>query len=226
MVDKTKSLLEVDAPADPFASQIYSRKPSDPSTTLRYENLARWAVEQWKQRHDDAPYIILWASENCGNNLARQRVKPGRKLKGKARYKGYELLDCPFVVSISDYRLPGRNAVLAETVGAFLFSFTGEDDSFDVIYISSHYRDDDTSVIAIAILPQDRLETWAAFEGQCNNAVRYLERRQDVFIIGGTNAFFKPTIDWEDVILPDEIKCDLRDDMEAFFADGVDIYRQ
>ncbi len=196
------------------------------SLTLRYETLARWASEQWQARYPDKPFLILWASENCGNNLARQRLKVGRKLKGKARYTGHQPIDCPFVVPISDYRLPGRSAVLAETVGAFMFNFSTDDGPFDVLYVSSHYRDEDTSVIAIAIVPQDQLETWAAFEVLCNNAVRYLERRQDVFIIGGTNAFFKPTVEWKDVILPETLKDDLRADMEAFFSDGVGIYQQ
>ena len=203
-----------------------TKKETDVSLTLRYETLARWASEQWAERYPERPFLVLWASENCGNNLARQRVKTGRKLKGKARYAGYTAVDCPYVVSISDYRLPGRAAVLAETVGAFMFHFDGGESPFDVLYVSSHYRDEDTSVIAIAIVPQDKLEAWAAFEAQCNNAVRYLERRQDVFIIGGTNAFFKPTVDWKDVILPEVLKNDLRDDMEAFFSDGVNIYQQ
>jgi ATP-dependent 26S proteasome regulatory subunit len=213
-------------PAMLVQSYHSTKKEAQMSLTLRYENLARWATEQWQQRHPNEPYMVLWASENCGNNLARQRVKNGRKLKGKVRYQGYQAVECPYVVSISDYRVPGRAAVLAETVGAFLFNFAAEDGAFDVLYVSSHYRDEDTSVIAIAIVPEARLEAWAAFEAQCNNAVRYLERRQDVFIIGGTNAFFKPTVDWEDVILPEVLKNDLRDDMEAFFSDGVEIYQQ
>src|SRR5436190_11156013 len=213
-------------PGTPVQAYRSSKKEPEASVTLRYENLARWGSEQWVERNPEQPFLVLWASENCGNNLAVQRVKSGRKLKGKARYAGYTPLDCPFVVSISDYRQPGRAAVLAETVGAFMFHFNGDEGPFDVLYISSHYRDEDTSVIAIAIVPQNRLEAWAAFEGQCNNAVRYLERRQDVFIIGGTNAFFKPTVDWKDVILPELLKNDLRDDMEAFFSDGVAIYQQ
>ncbi|MCC7446233.1 MAG: ATP-binding protein [Anaerolineae bacterium] len=224
---KKKTLPILDATSgvsiEPF--RLPSREAPS-AMTLRYENLARWASETWQQRHPGEPYMVLWASENCGNNLARQRVKAGRKLKGKVRYAGVDSIDCPLVVSISDYRLPGRQAVLAETVGAFLFKFESDGSSFDALYVSSHYRDEDTSVIAIAIVPQDKLETWAAFEALCNNAVRYLERRQDVFIIGGTNSFFKPTVDWDDVILPEPIKNDLRDDMEAFFSDGVGIYQQ
>jgi ATP-dependent 26S proteasome regulatory subunit len=196
------------------------------SLTLKYETLAKWASEEWAKRYPAKIALTLWASENCGNNLARQRIKAGRRLKGKSRYLGYEPLDCPHVVPISDYRLPGRSAMLAEAVGAFLFRFEGKHGPFDVLYVSAHYRDEDTSVIALALVPDDSLDTWAAFENQCNSATRYLERRQDVFIIGGTNAYFKPTVNWDDVILPEVIKNDLRDDMEAFFTDGVTIYQQ
>src|SRR5258708_3242126 len=213
-------------PSIPVQSYRLTKREAEMSLTLRYETSVGWAREQWQARYTDKPFLILGASDNCGNTLARQRLKVGRKLKGKARYTGHQPIDCPFVVPISDYRLPGRSAVLAETVGAFMFNFSTDDGPFDVLYVSSHYRDEDTSVIAIAIVPQDQLETWAAFEVLCNNAVRYLERRQDVFIIGGTNAFFKPTVEWKDVILPETLKDDLRADMEAFFSDGVGIYQQ
>src|SRR5688572_10725140 len=114
-------------PAMLVQSYHSTKKEAQMSLTLRYEYLARWATEQWQQRHPNEPYMVLWASENCGNNLARQRVKNGRKLKGKVRYQGYQAVECPYVVSISDYRVPGRAAVLAETVGAFLFNFAAED---------------------------------------------------------------------------------------------------
>src|SRR5579859_4555770 len=68
-------------------------KDSDSSLTLRYEALARWASAEWLKRNPDNPFMVLWASENCGNNLARQRIKIGRKLKGKVRYSGFKPLD-------------------------------------------------------------------------------------------------------------------------------------
>lgn len=227
---KKATAVSFKVPDDPFEGlelpRSARREADKLSLDLRYESLARWARAEWDKRQFGAEPITLWASENCGNNMAHTRIKPGRKLKGRARYTGVEVLDCPFVVPISDYRLPGRRAVLAETVGAFLFTFEGSAGPFSVIYVSSHYRDEDTSVIAVALVQKAHLDTWAAFEGQCNTAVRYLERRQDVFIIGGTNAFFKPSVDWDDVILPEVLKNDLRDDMEAFFTDGVSIYQQ
>jgi SpoVK/Ycf46/Vps4 family AAA+-type ATPase len=61
----------------------------------------------------------------------------------------------------------------------------------------------------------------------CARAVRpRIKRRRDVYIVGGTDSFFDPTVDWEDVILSEELKARLLDDMEAFFTRGVEIYRQ
>src|SRR5947208_16391720 len=107
--------MDATTPAMLVQSYHSTKKEAQMSLTLRYENLARWASEQWQQRHPGEQSIILWASENCGNNLARQRVKQGRKLKGKVRYQGYQAMECPYVVSISDYRVPGRDAGLAGT---------------------------------------------------------------------------------------------------------------
>ncbi len=213
------------SPFKPFDTST-SEKRDSATPELRYEALARWARAYWDDHQLGTTPITIWASENCSSNLAQTRVKVGRKLKGKAQFTAVEALDCPFVVPISDYRVPARSALLAEAVGAFLYTFTHDDQPFRVLFVSSHYRDEDTSVIAIALLEQVNLNSWASFETLCNNAVRYLERRQDVFVIGGTNAYFKPTVAWEDVILPQVLKDDLRDDMEAFFTDGVAIYQQ
>ncbi|MBN1964659.1 MAG: ATP-binding protein [Anaerolineae bacterium] len=193
---------------------------------MRYERLAHWAKTQWGERNGDRAFHLLWASESCGNQLAQSRIKPRRRLKGKAYYTGVAQLDCDQVVSISEYVTPGRKAVLGETVGAFVFSFDHPDGAFEVLYVSSYYRDDDPNIVSIALVPPEYLDPWAHFETLCGDAVRRPSRRQDVYIIGGTNAYFKPTVEWDAVILPARIKDDLRSDMEAFFKDGVPIYQE
>ncbi len=193
---------------------------------MRYERLALWARQVWQQRNGERPYQLLWASENCGNQVVHTRIKPRRRLKGKAYYTGVEQLACDEVISISEYVVPARKPVLGETVGAFVFSFSHPEGDFEVLFVSSYFRDDDPNIVAIALVPPERLETWADFEQLCNDTVRRPSRRTDVYIIGGTNAYFKPTVEWDEVILPTEIKEDLRSDMEAFFADGVSIYKE
>jgi energy-coupling factor transporter ATP-binding protein EcfA2 len=193
---------------------------------MRYERLALWAQEEWEKRHGDEPYQLLWASESCGNRVAQSRVKPRRRLRGKSYYIAMEQLACEEVISISEYVVPRRKPVLGETVGAFMFTFEHPDGDYDVLYVSSYYRDDDPNIVAIALVPLDHLASWVHFESLCNEAVRRPTRRQDVYIIGGTNAYFKPTVDWDAVILPPHIKDDLYSDMEAFFKDGVSIYQE
>jgi SpoVK/Ycf46/Vps4 family AAA+-type ATPase len=56
--------------------------------------------------------------------------------------------------------------------------------------------------------------------------VYHFERTDKVYIIGGGEETFKPTVTWDEVILPEALKADLRSDMEIFFTDGVKLYRQ
>lgn len=195
---------------------------------MQYERLVEWAKSVWEERWPGRKYLTIWASAECGNMIAQNQIKAGRKLKGKARYDGLQPLDCPAIVPISDYGTRGKKMVLTATAGAYVFKFSQEGaDPYEVIYASSYFDDDVQDLTAVAIVPQDKLETWAAFEFACARAVRpRIRRRRDVYIIGGTDAFFDPTVDWDDVILPDELKTELADDMEAFFTKGVDIYRQ
>jgi predicted AAA+ superfamily ATPase len=197
-------------------------------TTMMYQRLVAWASELWQQRFPGQEFLTIWASVECSNMLAHAQVKPGRKLKGRARYTGYTLLNCPEITPISDYGNRGNRMVLTSTAGAFAFNFAVEGEAdFQVIYAAAYFDNDVQDLTAVALVPKDRLETWAAFETACSRAVRpRIRRRRDVYIIGGTESFFDPTVEWKDVILPDELKGKLLDDMEAFFTKGVHIYRQ
>jgi predicted AAA+ superfamily ATPase len=195
---------------------------------MQYERLVQWARAVWEERWPGREVMTIWASADCSNKIAQTQIKPGRHLKGRARYDGLQSIDCPAIVPISDYGTRGKNMVLTTTAGAYIFKFSrmGQD-PFEVIYASSYFDDDVQDLTAIALVPVDMLETWAAFEVLCSRAVRpRIRRRRDVYIIGGTDSFFDPTVDWADVILPDQLKQDLQEDMEAFFDKGIHIYRQ
>lgn len=196
--------------------------------SMQYERLVRWAQEEWRQRYGDRPYLTVWASGECSNKIAQSQVRAGRRLRSKVRYEGFISLVCPEIVPISDFGARGKKMVLTSTSGAFCFKFSVEDeDPFDVIFASSYFNDDMQDLTAIALVPPDKLDAWAAFEFACARAVRpRIRRRRDVYIIGGTDAFFDPTVEWEDVILPESLKQELLEDVEAFFDKGVAIYRQ
>jgi hypothetical protein len=207
------------------------RKPKkkDKGENMRYERLVQWAKQEWAERYSDAPYMTIWASSECSNKIAQEQIKAGRKLRGKVRYEGLKQLEAEVVVPISDYGTRGRKMVLTATAGAFIFTFTDEEnnETFDVIYASSYIDDDVQELTAVALVPEGRLDTWANFEAMCARAVRpRIRRRRDVYIIGGTDAFFDPTVDWDDVILDTDLKTAIMNDIESFFNEGVDIYRK
>ncbi|GAB4441115.1 MAG: hypothetical protein Kow00120_09470 [Anaerolineae bacterium] len=209
-------------------SQFQSRK-SMPKARLRYEEIARWAADQWQARHPGQPFVTVWAAPECANKIAHQRIKPGRRLRGKARYAGLTPLPCTAVTDISEITYWGNDATLGATSGAFRFTFEATDTGapFEAIFVASHFEDEVRDQVAVVVLPPERLESWVAFEYLCAEKARpRIRRRRDVYIIGGTDAFFEPVVDWEDVILPPDLKADLLDDIEAFFIDGVGIYQQ
>ena len=195
---------------------------------MQYERLVEWARDLWNERYPNREFMTIWASAECSNMIAQRTVRPGRKLRGSAYYEGMERLECPAIVPISDYGSRGRRMVLTATSGAYIFRFRQENgEIFEVVYASSYFDDDVQDLTAVALVPKGKLDTWAAFEFACARAVRpRIRRRRDVYIIGGTDAFFDPTVDWNDVILPSDLKTQLMDDIEAFFREGVQIYKR
>lgn len=194
---------------------------------MHYEPLVAWAQETWEDRSPGRKYVTVWASTECSNMLAHAQVKAGRRMRGKARYEGMEMIDCPLVTPISDYGARGNKVMITSTAGAFVFRFSQDDQPFEVLYASAYFNDDIQNLTAIALVPEEYLETWASFEFACARAVRpRIRRRRDMYIIGGTDAYFDPTVDWDDIILDAALKDKLLDDMEAFFTKGIAIYRQ
>jgi hypothetical protein len=194
---------------------------------MRYERLVQWATDAWEARYDDSPFLTIWASPECSNQIALDKIKPGRRMRGKARYHGYESIDCDVVVPISDYGSRGRRMVLTASAGAYVFTFLDKetDETFDVLYVSSYIDDESQDLTAVALVPEGRLNTWASFEMTCSKVVRpRIKRRRDVYIIGGTESFFDPQMSLDDVILAEGLKEDILGDIEAFFNEGVDIY--
>ncbi|NOK85763.1 MAG: hypothetical protein GFH27_549367n78 [Chloroflexi bacterium AL-W] len=194
---------------------------------MQYAQLVQWAQEEWQKRQPDKASVTIWASTDCSNQIAQEQVKPGRKLRGKARYEGFELLDCPHITTINDYGLRSNRVVLMASSGAFAFKFhTADGETFEVIYTCTYLGEDVQELTAMALVPEGKLAIWAAFEEQCSRAVRpRIKRRRDVYIIGGMDAYFDPSVDWKDVILQEDLKKQISDDVDSFFSEGVGIYK-
>jgi predicted AAA+ superfamily ATPase len=218
---------EIPTQGDRYRSPNHLSSGNSGRPPLKYEQLVLWAVQEWQQRYPDQPYRVVWATENCAHNMALGRIKPGRRLRGKARYAGYQPVACPFSIPIDSFYLPARTVVLTDSVGAYTFSFECAGQAFDVIFASAHSSEAcGHTTEAIALVPLQHLETWADFEAHCDRAAYRLERSEKVYIIGGADRDFKPTVEWDDIILSEVLKADLRADIETFYDEGVALYRQ
>jgi hypothetical protein len=205
----------------------YDDEPIDEATPspLIYVQLLRWAKRLWKAEYPNTPFVPLWASDSCGSNVALSALKPGRKLKAKGQYSGYEMLNCPYIEPISTWYMPRRKVVLTDNVGAFKFTFHQDGEAFDAFYLSAYVKNGSSLTLSMALVPEDRLEVWASFEETCQQLANTLERSPKVYVIGGTRATFEPNVEWENVILAEQLKTDLRSDLETFFTTGVEIYK-
>src|SRR5262249_17741886 len=77
-------------------------------TLTVHDQLLYWATHEWKRRYADQSYVPVWAEDECGNKLALQRIKPGRKLKADTRYAGCAEVFCPFIMPVETYETVGR----------------------------------------------------------------------------------------------------------------------
>jgi ATP-dependent 26S proteasome regulatory subunit len=192
-------------------------------TLFYYERLAQWGAKIWKERQPGVAYVTMWADTDCANRRAHSRLQIDQTVTGEITYKGAEKLECPLVTPIHFVLQNEDSAEPGWAPGAYWFKFSNFNALYAAVYTSEHTNDD---TMAIALVPADHLNDWLAFQKLCESLVRNLPKRQDVYVIGGTNAHFKPTIDWDDVILSEAFKTDLVNDMEAFFEKGVEIYKQ
>lgn len=193
------------------------------------EQLVVWAAQEWNQRFGDQDFIAIFADEDCGNFLAFQKVKVGRKLVKKTQYTGFQRIACPYSVPLQDYRKPSRAVNFTQATGGYLFTFERNGESFTVIFASSHVPDPrcGTRMVAVALLPPEYIDAWVDFQFHCSRAVNRWDRTDRVYIIGGTTTdSFQPTVAWENVILSEPLKAEILGEMDTFFTRGVSIYRQ
>ncbi len=195
---------------------------------LRHELVMDWAETFWQEYIGDSrmSFMVLRSSEGPASPLARQRIKSDRTLKNGARYIGFRAVSCPFARPIHQFYEQGRGVVVSQGTGAFIYSFERNGTQFDVLYVSANYEDDSPSSIELAFVPENQMATWAAFEKLCDRASNYLKRSPKAYMFGAKERSFEPKVAWEDVILSETLKADVRADMEGFFTEGVKIYRE
>jgi ATPase family associated with various cellular activities (AAA) len=192
---------------------------------LKSDVIGQWIDSEWKPRYPGADLLTLWVSNACIEDDVIAKFDREKILPGGFRFIDWTPTECAAVTPIHSHDWEGD---LTHRTGAFIYRFatpeTGE--TIETVVVSSHYNDQGWYMITLAGLPRAFLPTWVAFERECDRLSGAIEPGPQVIIIGGRSNSFVPTVNWDDVVLPEKLKADILEDANSFFAKGIDVYRR
>ncbi|MBN1564752.1 MAG: ATP-binding protein, partial [Anaerolineae bacterium] len=195
-----------------------------PGLALKHDALAQWIEREWVPRYPDQAMLTLSVMQACVHQQVLARFDKTKTLAGDYTFAGHESLTCEIAPPVSFYSFNGD---LTLHTGAYVYRFAriDSDEVIEALVVASFWNDE-ADVICLANIPADFLLTWAAFTNMCDNLSGMLNPAPRVRIIGGNDSSFEPKVGWDEIILPDDLKDDLLDDVESFFERGIDIYKK
>ncbi|MGB1286728.1 MAG: AAA family ATPase, partial [Aggregatilineales bacterium] len=100
------------------------------------------------------------------------------------------------------------------------------DDEDDDLFDDDEWDEDDDDLTLVAV-PEKHVQHWLKFEAERTRIMGAATPFHDrVYIVGGTDVSFEANVDWDDIVLPTKLKDALLNDVDSFFATGVDVYRR
>ena len=183
--------------------------------------VGHWIDTEWKQGEDQ---ITFWIPKACLHQSVLGEFDTSREFAEGWHLAGTKSAECPIAPPISSYNADGD---LTYSTGAYIYTFVCTRNRGAVRgagggYLRAGQRQSDR--IGESAARHDAV--WFAFSQECQRLLRALRPEQKVIIIGGRNESFEPTVEWDDIILPGQLKRDFLHDVEAFFSSGVDVYQQ
>ncbi len=170
--------------------------------------------------------IVTSNASSVSNRYVHSRLK-----RDKIYGNGYRFVECVPHPENTTYLVStiSMDHITTQT-GSYIYRFQGPDDAVVTVYsIVKPYEDNGAtswqwySVMAVGI-PDFFVEAWHGFVTECTRLADAIEPQGEVIIIGGKKASFKPTTSWDDIVLPENIKTDIINDVSSFFTKGVGIY--
>ena len=194
------------------------------NVSLKIELMESWMQSEWISQRLDQDVQTVMISQVCVDNQILQQVNREQALAGTHMFAGAETFDCPMIAQVSSYSQPAH---LSYRTGASLFRFAAVEAgaTIDILVMASYYTDQG-HMACLAAVPCAYLPVWTAFASECQRLAHAMQPSSRVEIIGGRSTSFEPTVEWDDVVLPDALKADLLHDVSSFFAKGVDVYKR
>ncbi len=187
---------------------------------LKSDQIAEWIAEMWTPRHAADTPVTVWTDEDTVNAAALAKLDLARTYDGFV-FTGHAPVDCDIVNRLNQV---GRDGVIGERCGGFALAFAAPDGSAFEVFVANAQYSDDGCTVTLAAVPERFLKGWRLFSYEASRLAAARDETDQVVIIGGTENSFIPTVEWDDIVLPEELKADLLGDIRAFFSKGVEVY--
>jgi hypothetical protein len=186
---------------------------------LGIELIGRWIEDNWIPKRPEPNLVTIWIDDISINQTVMAKFDRSFDLPDGYHFVAHEVLDSPAAAPIYSATYNGE---LTYRTGTYLFRFEKDETQVEVLVIAA-YHTDHGDLAVLGCMPDDFVKIWRAFEHQCD---RVAHPRSRVTVIGGRAGSFEPTVDWDDVVLPDDLKTELFNDVQSFFQKGIEVYKR
>ncbi|MEL6269677.1 MAG: ATP-binding protein, partial [Chloroflexota bacterium] len=200
---------------------------NDNADPLKIDQLSHWLQNHWIAEQDGDDWRVLWTSETVVNRTVLARYEDGTDLA-----EGYQFIGCEPMAQelVPEIFMESSNEEITYQSGGFIYKFqhTESENTLDIPLIAVFTSDDfyDEDIISMIAAPESFEAVWQSFVRECKRIDRALKPQQKVHIIGGWTTSFSPETEWDDIVLPPEIKNSIFEDVESFFSRGIHVYKR
>lgn len=202
-----------------------NKQSNQNNSDLRVELVTRWINDVWIAQRPGQEWVIVASNNICMDEtvLAKFEDADDLDLEGDYRYTNSYSIQLDSFPVVYNWH---KDGILSQRSGAFIYQFEPSPDSdseakpFEALMLS-YYISDGQHMAHLACVPRDTMPTWSSFITTCQ---RLRRSRNKVTVVGGNQSNYEPRVDLKDIIMEEDLKQSILDDVDKFFRRGVEIY--
>lgn len=187
---------------------------------LKTQQAVEWLKSFWIANHPEQDWLILTINNTLLDESVLKRFAEQGEWLDEYRYIDSHPIQAERYPIVYNWDFDGE---LRQRTGAFIYHFEQREGDAQETLLMSFYTGDHNSTTNLACVPRDFMPIWGKFAAKCN---KYRHPRSKVTIIGGNQRQYAPRVKWEDIILPEDLKHDIFEDVESFFSRGTAVYER
>lgn len=200
-----------------------NKQANSNESDLRVELVTRWIKETWIAQRPDHEWVIVASNNICMDVSILEKFEDAEELdlEGDYRYANSYSIQLESFPVVYNWHTEG---ILSHRSGAFIYQFEpsseSEAEAFEVLMLS-YYISDSQHMAHLACVPREMMPTWSSFINTCQ---RLRRPRNKVTVVGGNQHNYEPRVDLKDIIMEEDLKQSILDDVDKFFRRGVEVY--